>query len=410
MNQLLTGNGATMVDMNDFTLEDILSIEEIQKIQDVFARTNHIASTITDPFGNPITTPSNHCEVCRIVRSTEIGLKNCIRSGRILGEKSRDLMRPNSHSCHSIGFVDACAPIMVHGKHLGNWLIGQNHVGDVDEARVRQYAREIEVNKHEFLKAFEEMPKMTLEEFEKKLHFLWVLTSHISNLGYQNLRYSKMVNQLHQSQKELKQYRDQLETIVDNRTRKLQRAMEKIKQISVTDPLTKCFNRGYIAEHLPGEIERSQRYGSDLSLLMADIDHFKKINDQFGHQCGDQVLIDFVENIRSSIRRRVDWVARYGGEEFLIVLPETELRAAVRVGEKLRRKIETCSFRWMDKTLSITASFGVTGYDGKNLPPVNAEDLINSSDMYLYKAKQSGRNRVVSSPLMTGKGRGGKEV
>ena len=186
--------------------------------------------------------------------------------------------------------------------------------------------------------------------------------------------------------------------------------MEKTKQISVTDPLTKCFNRGYIAEYLPGEIGRSQRYGSDLSLLMADIDHFKKINDQFGHQCGDQVLIDFVENIRSSIRRQVDWVARYGGEEFLIVLPETELRAAVGVGEKLRRKIETCSFRWMDKTLSITASFGVTGYNGKNLPPVNAEDLINSSDVYLYKAKQGGRNRVVSGPLMTGKGRDGKEV
>jgi diguanylate cyclase (GGDEF)-like protein len=177
--------------------------------------------------------------------------------------------------------------------------------------------------------------------------------------------------------------------------RSLMQANEEIRFLSITDPLTRCYNRGYICERLPQEIKRAIRYDRPLSLMLCDIDHFKKVNDIYGHQAGDELLKEFVEFIKSSIRKDVDWLARYGGEEFLIVLPETKLSSAVRVAQRLRRILAAKKTKVDGGELSITASFGVTGFDAifrkdEILPDI----MIRHADQCLYRAKKSGRNRV----------------
>lgn len=180
----------------------------------------------------------------------------------------------------------------------------------------------------------------------------------------------------------------------------LRKANEEIRILSITDHLTGCYNRGYIGEHLPREIKRAHRYKHSLSVIIGDIDHFKKVNDSYGHQAGDHILCEFVRLLKGSIRDNVDWLARYGGEEFLIALPETDLNGAMILAEKLKLVVSEDSFLYKEKTINITASFGVTGFDVlESYDDIVVENIINKADKYLYQAKQERRNCVRGGPL-----------
>ena len=181
----------------------------------------------------------------------------------------------------------------------------------------------------------------------------------------------------------------------------LEKANKEIKLLSRTDALTGCYNRGYLNEVFPREIKRALRYKHSLSLAMCDIDHFKKVNDTYGHQCGDEVLIKFVQSILELIRADADWLARYGGEEFLLVLPETRLENAKVLAERLRQHIAKKVIETEEEKVSITASFGVTGFDdlSSHKEIITFDALINTADKYLYAAKKQGRNKVISGPF-----------
>jgi diguanylate cyclase (GGDEF)-like protein len=177
--------------------------------------------------------------------------------------------------------------------------------------------------------------------------------------------------------------------------RSLKDANEKITMLSITDPLTGIYNRSYLNERLPQEIARSFRYKHPLSLLMCDIDRFKRINDTYGHLIGDQILSNFVLCLNQSIRKSIDWMVRYGGEEFLIVLPETNVKGAWQGAERLRKMVSSHIFAGDGEDLRITASFGVSGFDPSECEDkISSETLIAESDRFLYQAKQAGRNRV----------------
>lgn len=180
----------------------------------------------------------------------------------------------------------------------------------------------------------------------------------------------------------------------------LKQANEEIRILSITDPLTGAYNRGYLNERLPQEIRRSTRYRHPLSLILSDIDHFKKVNDRFGHLAGDHVLQEFAQCIIESIRNQIDWAARYGGEEFLVVLPETDFKGAMLLAERLR---DACSKRIIttqEHQITLTASFGVTGFSAETTrSDLSVEVLLQQSDTCLYQAKEHGRNRVVGRPL-----------
>ncbi len=184
----------------------------------------------------------------------------------------------------------------------------------------------------------------------------------------------------------------------------LRNANEEIRKLSVIDPLTGCYNRRYLSENLYQEIKRAKRYNLSLSIILCDIDHFKKVNDTHGHIAGDSVLEIFANRLKSFIRIHIDWVTRYGGEEFLIVLPETDIYGATIVAEKLRNIIHSQPMEVMNKKLLISASFGVTGFESINSKDnMTYESMISQADIYLYLAKKEGRNKVISGPLSVSK-------
>jgi two-component system, cell cycle response regulator len=184
-----------------------------------------------------------------------------------------------------------------------------------------------------------------------------------------------------------------------NLERSLRKANEEIRMLSIRDSLTGCFNRGYADTHLPNEVKRALRYGTSLSLVMFDIDRFKDINDTHGHQAGDAVLVELVNRVQQSVRNDVDWLCRYGGEEFILVLPETDLEGAKTLSERLRLEIEREKVTFENRNIRVTASFGVVGLSSETEDDTTAEILISQADRLLYKAKESGRNRIEAGRL-----------
>lgn len=180
----------------------------------------------------------------------------------------------------------------------------------------------------------------------------------------------------------------------------LKDAYEKIRLLSITDKLTGCYNRTYMDEYLAKEITRATRYSRPMSLMMADIDHFKRVNDTHGHQAGDLILKNFVLSIREVLRKDVDWIARYGGEEFLMVLPETDFESAMSFAERLRRIVSESVTSYDEKEIHITASFGVVGFNpSEKIKTITCEAIIDQADKALYQAKDEGRNRVRGQPF-----------
>ena len=162
----------------------------------------------------------------------------------------------------------------------------------------------------------------------------------------------------------------------------------------IKDPLTGFYNRYAFKEILRQEIDRAQRYERHLSLLMIDIDHFKRINDLFGHLIGDEALEEIADVIRSAVRK-TDVITRFGGEEFAIILPETTIGHATLLAERIRKKIEEHDYSALIARESLTVSIGISNYH----TPGRKSDLtlIHSADQALYAAKKEGRNKVVIS-------------
>lgn len=181
----------------------------------------------------------------------------------------------------------------------------------------------------------------------------------------------------------------------------LKKANKEIRLLSITDPLTKCYNRSYLADKLPDEIKRARRYKRSLSIALCDIDHFKRINDTHGHQVGDRILNIVVKQLMNSIRSGVDWIARYGGDEFLIVLPETDISGARNMASRLNCELAKHTITVEEHTVQVTASFGITGIDRFTLEKYISPDLlIRTADDCLYQSKADGRNRITSRKLL----------
>jgi diguanylate cyclase (GGDEF)-like protein len=179
--------------------------------------------------------------------------------------------------------------------------------------------------------------------------------------------------------------------------------VQRYKELSLTDYLTGLFNKRYFQTRFIEEVTRAKRSSYDLSLIFCDIDYFKRINDRFGHHIGDDVLKTTAQilaggidelNIISRLRKS-DIIARYGGEEFVIILPETGKQGAAIAAERLRREIESYTFRLDGEDVHITMSFGVA-----ELSPSDNDhtEIIKNADYAMYKAKNSGRNRVAVYP------------
>jgi diguanylate cyclase (GGDEF)-like protein len=172
----------------------------------------------------------------------------------------------------------------------------------------------------------------------------------------------------------------------------LERVNRNLAELATIDPLTQVANRRAVEQRLAHEFQRERRYKHPLACILIDIDHFKAVNDNYGHPVGDKVLVEVAIAIRESIRT-TDLVARFGGEEFIVVAPETGSVAAHLVAERIRRAITAKTTAKMDQGLPVvTASLGVASTDVK---VVTESDLVAKADAALYRAKREGRNRVV---------------
>lgn len=174
---------------------------------------------------------------------------------------------------------------------------------------------------------------------------------------------------------------------------KLMLLYEENERLSITDGLTKVYNRRYFNTQIEKEFEKAKRYNSKLALIMLDIDHFKLLNDNYGHQQGDMILIHLGRILKDNVRN-IDLIVRYGGEEFAILMSGANKKEGAIVAEKLRKKIEAYPFPALQKgaePLKVTISLGVAEYSAEMN---STDDLIKSADSVLYKAKEDGRNRV----------------
>ncbi len=162
-----------------------------------------------------------------------------------------------------------------------------------------------------------------------------------------------------------------------------------LQDLVVTDPLTGLKNRRSIMEISASETSRQRRYGRPLSFVMCDLDHFKNINDSFGHECGDEVIRSVARVLVKGVRD-LDHAIRWGGEEFLLLLPETPIQSAKQVADRLRAKIESLNIPGRNESISVTMTFGLSILHNDE----RMEEAIDRADLALYEGKRAGRNRV----------------
>ncbi|MDO9305367.1 MAG: cache domain-containing protein [Sulfuricurvum sp.] len=259
-----------------------------------------------------------------------------------------------------------------------NWLIGSGFY-------MEQYNKKIALKKAELEKANQKQLGNMLLLSSIILFFSFIISYFMSKMIQK--RFIKYAEMIEVKNNELSTLNLGLENIIDERTAELHEAYEKMEKIAVTDALTHIYNRYFFNDALQNEINRANRYNSFFSLLMFDIDHFKQVNDVYGHDVGDQVLIKIVD-IAASCLRGSDIFARIGGEEFMIILPQTTLESSIDIGERLRVSVQEYTF---DNIGKITISLGVAQYRKEE----TFKEIVKRVDTALYDAKNNGRNRLI---------------
>ena len=172
----------------------------------------------------------------------------------------------------------------------------------------------------------------------------------------------------------------------------LERMNTTLKTQSLTDDVTGQYNHRFLVSEIEKSLERAVRNKRDLSALMIDLDDFKQVNDRFGHLTGDRVLKELADIVNQSIRK-VDTLGRYGGDEFLVILPEAAPEAAARVARRIQQNVSQHRFNVGKKTLPITVSIGITTVP--DIQKIDKTDFIESVDQAMFKAKKSGKNRII---------------
>jgi len=267
-----------------------------------------------------------------------------------------------------------------HVKRVPNsdWIIGSGFY-------MEECNKKIASLKGELYKANQQQLNNILSLSVTILLISLIISSIISKMVQKRFaEYSKMIQM---KNSELNTLNLGLEDTVKERTAQLNDAYQKMEKIAVTDSLTKIYNRHYFNDALQNEIHRSNRYNSFFSLLMFDIDHFKVVNDTYGHDVGDQTLVTVVTKVTSCLRES-DVFARVGGEEFMIILPQTKLEFALEIGERIRKSIEEYPFECINHT---TISLGLVTYKENE----TFVEILKRVDIALYEAKNSGRNKLI---------------
>lgn len=232
------------------------------------------------------------------------------------------------------------------------------------------------------IKPIYELVKESLKIKRRRYESIKKVESSILEVSYLSSAFEDMSESIHR-------YQNSLEEQVKERTKELIEKNQELLKLSITDKLTEIYNRAKLDKTLQEEFNRSKRYKTEFSVILIDIDFFKKVNDTFGHQIGDDVLKESAQVLKNSIRL-TDVLGRWGGEEFLIISPQTNLEGAVKIAEHINNAIKLYKFKTYPN--KVTMSIGVASYF-EDMSKI--EEILLNADKSLYKAKENGRDRVV---------------
>lgn len=232
------------------------------------------------------------------------------------------------------------------------------------------------------IKPIYELVKESLKIKRRRYESIKKVESSILEVSYLSSAFEDMSESIHR-------YQNSLEEQVKERTKELIEKNQELLKLSITDKLTEIYNRAKLDKTLQEEFNRSKRYKTEFSVILIDIDFFKKVNDTFGHQIGDDVLKESAQVLKNSIRL-TDVLGRWGGEEFLIISPQTNLEGAVKIAEHINNAIKLYKFKTYPN--KVTMSIGVASYF-EDMSKI--EEIVLNADKSLYKAKENGRDRVV---------------
>ena len=390
--------------MHDYRLSDLLDMSLIQRLADSNFRASGIPMSVIDAIDTSVLVRAGWTDICtHFHRANPLSRQRCMESDASMYAKlaSGEAYR---YRCKN-GMWHFAIPIIVSSRHLGTMFLTQFlFEGEVPE---REYfigqAQEFGYDLDAYLTAMDKVPVFSVEKVEYILAYDKALVRFVSGLAEQSLSVIETKKSLEERTEELQRAHDELEMKVKVRTAALaesnemllaeiserKRAEEKLRELSERDPLTMIYNRRKLFELLGIEVEKAKRYQRPLSLIMLDLDHFKQINDNYGHNIGD-VVLKSTTGIIESVIRKVDIFARYGGEEFIILSPETDISGALVLAEKIRAAIEQHPFPAAGR---VTISAGVAELADKD----SGAGFIEKADSALYIAKKNGRNRVENS-------------
>jgi len=373
-------------------LRNIIDIEELRELMRFFYEAVGVPVGIMDGDRRWLV-QIGWQQICTdFHRAHPLSRKTCLQSDeKILQHLQGDdyLSYPCPH-----GLVEVAFPILLDGKSLGTFFMGQFLHQPADRDYFRRQAIHYGFNIDEYLRALDKVPIISKERVEYLMRFFKRFLGLIVQIGEENLR-------RRQAELATREAREQLEVKVEERTRELNQALNEVgdlavqlstalsqvEKLAVTDSLTETFNRRKFDEAVLQEHRLVQGGQRPFSVIMFDVDFFKQVNDNFSHSVGDRVLQHLCRVVRGLVRH-ADLLIRWGGEEFLILLPATFLNEAALLAERIRIEVEQEEFV---EQIHITISLGVAQFHAED----SIDSLLKRVDAALYQAKQQGRNRVI---------------
>ncbi len=373
-------------------LQEIIDVDDLQQLMIFFHEAAGISVSLLD-VNKTWVVKIGWQDICtKFHQKSAKSCQNCLLSK----VQKQGFPRPAACSFGSClnGIGEVGFPIILDDTAIGYFFLGQFLYAPPDYDFFRQQAIDYGFDVAGYLEALQQVPIVSRHRITYLLEFFTIFFNLLTRIGSENKRrrYAEL---------ELRQAKAQLETRVEERTRELNRALvdvgdlaaqlneslHQVELLATTDALTEIYNRRKFDEVVDVEHQRAKREDAPFSLIMFDIDHFKRVNDRFGHSIGDQVLKGLSRLIRGFVRQG-DILIRWGGEEFLLLLPTTLIDEAGPFAERIRREVERKSFSPVGK---ITISLGVAQFR----PGDSIDALLKRVDNAMYEAKQGGRNRVV---------------